>query len=810
MALEKVGLGGILTFDEKQAVRGMSAATRASNLFSKSFNQVSTIARAVGSSMSQLSGAARSFGVAALPATAAIGFGTKQAVDFEKQMSAVQAITGATADQMQRLEREAKKQGATTAFSATQAGQGMEFLSRAGFSVEEQLSAIGPLLNAAAADGIDLATTADIVSNTLRGLNLPASDAARAADVLALTSARTNTNLIAMGEAMTYAAPQAKTLNVDLETTAAILGAVADAGLRGSIGGTSFTQALVKLTKPSKEGEEYLRKFNVQMTKTADGGLDVVDVFKQINKGLNTVSDVTERARIQTEIFGVRGQKAFAAAATAIDTGKLDQLVEQLQNAEGAAERMAKTRLSNLAGAFTLLRSAAEGFALETAGLFLGPMKEGVVNFTDNLSNVVLVLQELNSEQGLTEETAKKAGTTIVEVAKGIKEGIETVIDSWRTFRNQVTSFVSEFTGKQSQDTIRQFTKIATIIFIVAGAVAPVMLAIGGLGLFVSSVIIPVFGALGGVFTAVFGGVMLPILAALGGAFLLIRKDGESVGQTFSRVWEMIKQGFDYVMNTAINPFIAGFQAIPGTFEPVQEAFTNFIYNIRNEFGDIINFIIQAVQYLQPVFKMVFAAIGGIVKIAMKVMGFLFIQWLDVVTGVVRTVKNIAFSLIESVVNFIKGAAEILGTLADLVGMDTISKQLMEFGKGEFRISVGGERGITPPKPIEQKKPPKIEPEESAALMSTELSQMSVDQGAGLMSIDPGSVDAIGQKVGDAVGSKMPKDINVNSRVCVDGKNIAKATARHKQEINERSGFKATPWQRRISVEHGAAPVGGV
>lgn len=799
MALEKIGLGGFLTFDPKQAVSGMGVAGRAANRFAGQFNGIVNVARQVGAGLGTAAQSMRSFGVAALPATAVMGVGVAKAQSFEKQMSAVGAVSQATASEMAILTAEAKRQGATTAFSATQAGEGLENLARAGFSVTEQVAALGPVLNAASADSIDLATAADIVSNTLRGLNLPATDAARAADVLALTSAKSNTNMVALGEAMKFAAPQAKTLNISLETTSAVLGAVADAGLRGTIGGTSFTQALVKLAKPSSAGAALLEQFNIKMTKTAEGGLDVVDVFKQVNAALKSETDVVKRAAMQTEIFGIRGQKAFAAASTAIDTGKLDQLVEAMAKAEGSAERMAKTRLDNLAGAFTLLTSAAEGFALETAGLFLGPMTQGVQGFTENLSNVVLVLQELNSEAGLTDETANKVGSTVVQVATGIKEGIDLVIETWVELRQQITDTIARFTGNQSPDMIKQFTKIATVMFIVAGAVAPILIAIGGLALFITSAVIPAFSAIGTILGAVFGGPVIPLLAAFGVALLLIRDEGESIGTTMMKLWEGIKLGADFVMTNAIEPLIAGFQYFPNVFGFVGSEFDSFISDMKSVFGTFLT----VVKLLQPVFQTVFAFIGNVVGLAMTGLGLAFVTWMKVAGTVIVWIRDKVKGFIEFIINSIKFVSLNVGRLASFLGMD-VGKALQDFGAVKFRLdetslsdTLNARVKVAEEKAREQEQ-------------KDHFAQLAADSVAAHNQRNEDLKNELAASVGAAVGQNMPKELNVESKVCVDGKTIAKATSKHKQELNERAGFKATPWQRRAAVEQGAAPVGGV
>jgi len=797
MAFEKIGLGGILSFDHQNAIRGMQKASKASQLFSKTFSGITSVARSVGQGMNQLSRSARSLGVAALPMTAAIGFGTKQSIDFEKQMSAIRAITGATAEEMAQLTQEAKRQGATTAFSATQAGQGMEFLSRAGFSVREQISAIGPLLNAAAADGMELGETANIVANALRSMNMPASDAARVADVLALTSAKSNTNITQLGEALRYAAPQAKSMNIEFEQLAAVLGAAGDAGLQGSIGGTSFTQAMIKLLKPTGEGEKLLNKYNITIRKTEKGTTDIIDTFKQLSQGIKEIEDPLDQATAISELFGVRGQKAVNAVMTAIDAGRLEKLTDELYNAEGSAKRMSEIRLDNLAGSFTLLKSAAEGFVLETAGMFLGPMRQGVKNFTDNLSNTVLVLQELNTETGLTEETSKKAGATNVAVAKGIRAGIDTVIDAWEKLRDTITDSISSFTGNQSPEMIQQISKIATMIFIVVGAIAPVLIALSGIGFIISSVIIPAFGAIGTIVSAVFGSVLLPVIAAAGAAFLLFRQDGESVGDTFSRMFDMIKSGFDWIMETAVNPFLDAFKFAPNLFGEMGDKIIEIFGWIKEDIGTYVSGMIRTIGALKPLFIGIFTVIGTAASFLVQGIGMLFTGLLAVIGGTIRVVTNIIMAVVESVVNAIKWVSGIIGSIAEFAGLEDISKPFKEFGAGKFDIRAGFE------------KPPKIE-EESTALMSTELENMSMDQEEKLMSIDPKSADSMAEKVGNAVGANMPKDINVESKMCVDGKTVAKATQRHRQEVSERSGFKATPWQRRISAEHGAVPVGGV
>ena len=784
--LENVGLGGVLTFDGKAAEAGMKSAGSVADQFSQRFGGIVDVAKRVGENVGKFGAAMGKLGLAATPATVAFGFAFDKSVDFEKQMSAVGSVSQATAEEMQALTVEAKKQGATTAFSATEAAQGLELLGRAGFSQAEKLAALGPVLSAASADGIELATSADIIANTLKGMGLPATEAAHAADVLALASAKTNTNMTELGEAMRYASPQAKTMGVSLETTTAVLGALADAGLKGSIGGTSFTQSLIKLANPTREGEALLKKFNITMTKTADGGLDMVDVFKQIHRATSGIADVVERARVTEELFGVRGQKAFTSMETAIDANKIDGLVSSLKKAsdevdgyQGAAAAMAAKRLDNFAGSVTLLRSALEGFALETAGRFTGVLRQSIDQYVTGISNVVLALQELNSEQGLTEETAKRMGPTITGIAKGIKEGIDLVVSAWTELRTEIADTIKGFTGEQSEATIQSFTKIATVIFLVTAAVAPVLIAFGGLVMFVTGVLVPAITALGGIFMAVFS---WPIAIGAGlviAAFMLIHKEGESVGETFQRIGDAIKNVFDWLMDTVISPFASGFQwAIGDVFGYIGDQVMDWFHFMHNTFATLIDSIVHIVNRLAPAFKVAFTLIGNVVGVVANIIGFAFTSAMWVVGGVVKAVAFTIQAIIEGIAYAISAIAMAVGGIGEALGLEWGAK-VRKWGQADFEKLVPGQATAT----TEAKKTKAKTPAQA-------ITDTGIDK-AKLAELDKqAQLEAI-----SLVGEKMPKEINVESKVCVDGKTVATATAKHKQEINERAGFKSTPWQ---------------
>lgn len=417
MAFERIGLGGILRFDEKQALTGMRRAQAG-------FTRLQMSAQKLGSGLSMMGDGMRNAGMAMLPVTAAMGFGAAKAGRFEKQMSAVGAITRSSADELAALTNEAKRQGVVSVFSAQQSAEAMEYMGRAGFNTQEIIEGLGGVMAAAAADGISLATSSDIVARVVKGMGLEVKEASHVADVLALTSAKTNTNITALGEAFTYGAPQAKALGISLEETTAAFGFMADAGLRGSIGGTSFMNMLVKLSKPSSKATKMIANMGIKL-EDAHGRLkplpEIIGLFKT---QLDKVKSTTKKAAMMAEIFGLRGAKAYSALSLA-GRQKMAELTEDLEASSfglGAAQEMANKRLDNFLGALTLFGSSLEAVAIEFFGPFLNVFKETTQDMTAALNSVLFAVQGLKQvrEQAALSavKAAKRESTAIVEQQK--------------------------------------------------------------------------------------------------------------------------------------------------------------------------------------------------------------------------------------------------------------------------------------------------------------------------------------------------------------------------------------------------------
>jgi hypothetical protein len=268
---------------------------------------------------------------------------TKKGADFAKQMSTLKAVSGASAEQMNALSESAKELGSSTQFTAIQVGELQTEFAKMGFSTQQILDSTKATLDLAASMEVDLASAAMLAGSTVNAFGLEAEDTQRVVDVLAKSTSSSALDFGSLTESLKMAAPIAKSTGVSIEETAAMLGVLANTGIKGSLAGTGLSKTFIELNKK---------------------GIDLKDALDTVNKssnGLNTAID----------LVGQVGAKSLLNLASKSED--IDKLTVSLQESEGAAAAMAEVRLDNLAGDTTKLSSAFEGFLLsieDGGGLF--------------------------------------------------------------------------------------------------------------------------------------------------------------------------------------------------------------------------------------------------------------------------------------------------------------------------------------------------------------------------------------------------------------------------------------------------------
>ena len=282
----------------------------------------------------------------------------KTGMDFEAGMSRVQAIAGATSGELESLTAQALQLGADTAFSASEVASGMENLASAGFSANEIMQAMPGLLDLAAVSGGDVANASDVAATAIRGFGIEAGQAGHVADVFARAAADTNAECADMGEAMKYVAPVAHAMGLSLEETAAAVGIMSDAGIKGSQAGTTLRGALSRLAKPTKAMKKVMDKLGISFY---DSEGKMVSLKDQVGILQTATAGMTQEEKNQV-LVTLYGQESLSGMLALVDAGpgKLGSLTDSLVSSDGAAKDMADTMMNNTAGAIEEMSGALE------------------------------------------------------------------------------------------------------------------------------------------------------------------------------------------------------------------------------------------------------------------------------------------------------------------------------------------------------------------------------------------------------------------------------------------------------------------
>jgi len=310
--------------------------------------------------------------VALYGAMRAISSVVRVGTDFEKKMSNVAAISGAVGGELLALEQNARQLGATTVFTASQVAELQTEFAKLGFTSAEIRGVTKDTLALAAASGSDLATSAAVAGQTLRAFGLDVSETSRVTDTMALSFSRSALDMDKFTNSMQYVAPVAKAVGFNVEGTTALLGALANAGISGSLAGTALRTVFLKLADS-----------NSALSKRLGGSVKSAD---ELIPALKKLSDSGVDL---TEVLGLVDKRAVSAFNILLEgTDDMAELKDELDNAAGAAQRMADVQLDNLAGSMTLLNSAMEGFAVSLFDNFSEPMRGAV----DSLTSLVTAL----------------------------------------------------------------------------------------------------------------------------------------------------------------------------------------------------------------------------------------------------------------------------------------------------------------------------------------------------------------------------------------------------------------------------------
>lgn len=480
--------------------------------------------------------------------------------EFNVGMSKVQALTrlDKDSDEFKMLREQAQELGATTAFTANQVAQGQAFYAMAGFKPEQIKNAMPGTLAMSLAGDIDLGTTADIGSNILTGFKLDSDQMGRVSDVLVGAFTRSNTSLTMLGDTMKYVAPVASGLGVDLETAAAATGKLGDAGIQGSMAGTSLRAILGRLAEPPKMAAKALEELGIK-TRDAKGNLrDFPELLAELDKKTAKMGNA-QRAGFFKAIAGEEAFSALSVLAEQAGKGELQKFVDELKKAKGEAQNVAGTMTDNLDGDMKNLTSAWEALGIKIFDGIDKPLRQISQSITKAISKV---------------ESWVKANPELAKTLTMIGLAIAGIITTLGILSLSIAAMLGPLAA----------AKLSLSILGIKGGSALTLLLkpIKLLG-----------SAFLGLGKAMLANPILLVIAAIAAAVYLIYKNWDTIGPYVYKVWDTVKR------YTAI-----AWQALKDTIKSAWEAIKYIFFN-WTPLGLIIKHWNSIVSYTQTTWTMI-------------------------------------------------------------------------------------------------------------------------------------------------------------------------------------------------------------
>lgn len=648
--MEQFSVEALLKATDSGFVKTFKDAQDAVKTFEKNSNSMTT---AVGKVM-QGTGAAMTKYIT----TPLIGVGVAAAKvggDFEAQMSRVKAISGATGDTFEQMKQQAIDLGAKTAFSAKESAAGMENLASAGFSAQEIMKAMPGLLDLAAVSGGDVALASENTATALRGFGLEASEAGHVADVFARAAADTNAEVGDMGEALKYVAPVANSMGISLEETAAAIGIMSDAGIKGSQAGTTLRGALSRLARPTKAMQDTMDNLGVSFY-DADGKMKPlktqVELLKKAFEGLTPEQQ-------QNALVTLYGQESLSGMMALIDKGpdSLGKLTKSLKDSDGAADDMARTMQDNMNSSIEQMFGAFESAAIVIQKILAPSIRK----VADAISGLV---EKFVSAPESTQKLVVAIGLIVAAIGPLIFMIGSVII--WINRVKVAFKALSE-SSKLFSGLSKAMGLLTNPVFLVIAAVA--LLVVGFIYLWNTSEDFRNFWI----------GLWEGIKSAVSSAVEWIQNAWKSTGEWFNNLWKSIKEGADNVWTTIQEAPGKAADWIKNKWTETKEFFSSIWDGIKeaasSAWEGIVNilapYVIAIKNVFQPMidfFTNLWSQIGSIAGSAWEiiktaVMGPILLL-IDLITGNFNQLKEDASMLWTTLTTNIQN---IITTFVDIV-----------------------------------------------------------------------------------------------------------------------------------------------
>ncbi|WP_432408641.1 phage tail tape measure protein [Wukongibacter sp. M2B1] len=388
------------------------------NQLSKELQKTGTTMQNVGSKMQNVGKTLTAKVTAPL---AAIGVASvKSGMDFESAMSEVQAISGTTGADLEAMKQKALEMGTETSKSATDSANALKYMSLAGWDSKTSIEALEPVLRLSEAGAMDLGLASDMVTDSMSALGLEVQELPQYLDMMAQTSSKSNTSVQQLGEAMVIAGGTFKNLNVPMNEANAILGILANRGIKGSEAANGLNSVMVNLTTGAGKAGKAMEELNISAFDSEGKFKGMANVLKEVR---DKTKDMTEEQRnLYLSMIGGKTQLDTLQALISGVGEEYDSLKTDIENSNGALEKMATTMQDNLKGSLTKLKSALESASITISNTLI-PIVEDAVEIVQNWTD------KFNSLTPAQQETIVKIGMMALAIGPLIV-AVGTVISS--------------------------------------------------------------------------------------------------------------------------------------------------------------------------------------------------------------------------------------------------------------------------------------------------------------------------------------------------------------------------------------------
>lgn len=601
--------------------RGLASAKTSLESFQKqtgsTFERVGKTMQSVGKSLTK--------GVT-LPLLAVGAYATKTGAEFESAMSKVSALSGATGKDLSTLEKAAREMGRTTRYGSTEAANALSYMSLAGWDTQQMVKGLKPVLNLASAGQMDLAQASDIVTDMMSMFGLEAEQAGRATDVFAVAQANSNTTVSQLGEALKKSGSAAAAAGQSLEDTSAVLGVLANNGIKGSEAGTALNAMFRDLQAAAVDGKVAIGDTSVAVYDANGNMRSMVDIIADVEKATEGMTQ-EQKHNALASIFQQRSLKGMNTLLNS-GSGELKKLQGELNNSTGAAQTMADEMDNNLKGSFMKLKSAMEDIGIAISQMTSGPLK-AIVDWAKDLA---LKFQELSPR-----------AQQLIVIFGAVAAAIGPLLWIFGSIIQKIPAVITGF-------------KLLGVAF---GAItSPVGIVIAG-------------------------------ITAIVGALIYLWKTNEQFREAVISTWTIIKAYAVQIWNGIKDGIQQAWEALITYLQPAIQAVADFVKDIwgglvswwqehnemfrqaaTNVWNAIKTVVIVSMKAIQFVMQYVWPLIEMIVRLAWDGIKNVIQGAIDVITGIIQFFAALLTGswteLWEAVKQILKGAVQFLWGLIEL------------------------------------------------------------------------------------------------------------------------------------------------